>query len=279
MNREELERRIAKKEKDIEKITRRVQKWDNGLTAEDEEAAWGTYREIKQYCKDHNFSYQKENQIVEYYRACCDLRDANTTLAKYKNQLALEISKSEATKIQPIVDFLEQWKQNVREYIAEDIHNADLYYEYNSRYCDLHNNHYALVRSGEMTEEQWKEKMSEVLKNEKLYKEITNPLTFEVRAKNAEDHINHEKLDEILDKEAEAKYWNMVEKVTKITGEITDAKGLRVGRDGNLNGIIIGEDGKAKVETIIAGGQNAGIIVNVKRGPIAHFRFIVNPIK
>lgn len=277
MNREELERRIAKKENDIEKITRRVQKWDKGLTAEDEVAAWGTYREIKQYCKDHNFSYEKENQIVEYYRACCDLRDANTTLAKYKNQLALEIAKSEATKVQPIVDFLEKWKQDVREYIAEDIHNADLYYEYNSRSCDLHNNRYSIIKS--IGEEAWKKQVLEVRENEKLYKTITNPLTFEVRAKNAEDHINHERLDEILDKEAEAKYWNMVEKVTKITGEITDAKGLRVGGDGNLNGIIIGENGKANVETIVAGGQNAGIIVNVKRGPIAHFRFIVNPIK
>lgn len=279
MTREELEKRIEKKNADIEKIMRRVQKWNKGLTAEDEQAAWGTYAEIVRYCKEKNYDYEKQNQLIEYFRACRDLKDANTTLDKYKNQLTLEVAKSEATKVQAIVDFLEQWKQDVREYVAEDIHNADLYYEYNHRSCDLHNHHYALIGSGEMTEEQWKEKMAEVKKNEKHYKEITNPLTFDVWTKVIEDHINHEVLDEILDKEAEAKYWNMVEKVTTITGEINDASGLRVAHDGNLNGIIIGDKGKARLETIRTSGENAGRIVNVKRGSIAHFRLLVHEVK
>ena len=50
---------------------------------------------------------------------------------------------------------------------------------------------------------------------------------------------------------------DLLKRVTKITGPVTDWSGLRV-TQGNmgavLNGIVIGEEGKARVESILAGG-------------------------
>ena len=82
-----------------------------------------------------------------------------------------------------------------------------------------------------------------------------------------------------MNEEAEAKYLDMIERVTDITGEITDASNLEISPQGDIDGIITGKDGVAKVQTIGAGGYNTGRIVNVKRGPIFHFRVLVRRIK
>lgn len=66
---------------------------------------------------------------------------------------------------------------------------------------------------------------------------------------------------------------DLLKRVTKITGPVTDWSGLHV-TQGNmgavLNGYVIGEDGKAEVESILAGGWN------VQR---LHVRTLVKPIK
>ena len=66
---------------------------------------------------------------------------------------------------------------------------------------------------------------------------------------------------------------DLLKRVTKITGPVTDWSGLHTTR-GNmgtvLNGIVIGEDGRAEVETILAGGYN------IQR---LHCRTLVKPIR
>lgn len=66
---------------------------------------------------------------------------------------------------------------------------------------------------------------------------------------------------------------DLLKRVTKITGPVRDWKGLELTR-GNmgsvLNGVVIGEDGKARVESILAGGYN------IQR---LHVRTLVKPIK
>jgi len=66
---------------------------------------------------------------------------------------------------------------------------------------------------------------------------------------------------------------DLLKRVTKITGPVTSWAGLRVTR-GNIgpviNGIVTGEDGKAEVESIYAGGYS------VQR---LHIRTLVKPIK
>ena len=280
MNREDLEKRIAKKEADIEKINKRIAKWSSQCSSQEEkDLAYefrNSYKDYVHWCKDRNIGYSF-TPMAELRNAYGDLDEANVTLNKYKNALALEQSKNETTKVKVIVDFLEQWKQDVKDFVQEDIKNADKYYELDHKFCDLHNNRYHYVN--EIGEEEWKKQMEEVKKNRTFYKDYTTPITFEVWNKIDDDHINHKRLDEILDKEAEAKYWNMIDKVTKVTGEITDASGLRIGRDGNLNGIIIGDNGKAKLETIRTTGENVGRLVNIRKGQIAHFRLLVNEVK
>jgi hypothetical protein len=48
----------------------------------------------------------------------------------------------------------------------------------------------------------------------------------------------------------------LVYRVTAKVGKITDAKGLTIGMNGEMNGLVIGDKGSATITTILAGGYN-----------------------
>ena len=65
-----------------------------------------------------------------------------------------------------------------------------------------------------------------------------------------------EYLDIVLEAEKKAKIIDMMARIEGITGKITDAAALHIGMKGDLEGVIIGEKGTAKINTIGAGGYN-----------------------
>lgn len=77
-------------------------------------------------------------------------------------------------------------------------------------------------------------------------------------------------LDKELNKEKIAKMLDLVTRINNVVGTITDAKGLYISNAGNINGFIVGTQGKASVETIGAGGYN------IQR---FHYRTLINKIK
>lgn len=87
-------------------------------------------------------------------------------------------------------------------------------------------------------------------------------------------HATDEQIHEDNVKEGKRVILDLVNRVTKITGPILDWTGLYA-RPGNggwtvLNGFVEGEDGKASVETILAGGYNIQKL---------HCRTLVKPIR
>ena len=68
--------------------------------------------------------------------------------------------------------------------------------------------------------------------------------------------IDLEKLQRDLDHEADCKYDFIIEMTNENVRKTTDAGGLSIGRKGDLNGLIIGTNGTAKVQTSGAGGYN-----------------------
>lgn len=280
MDKQTLLDRISKKEIQIEKIKRRIEKWKNQCT-DDEISIAETYKDnyskFATYCRQYNLG-TSFTPMSELRSAYSDLTEAEVTLNKYKNQLNIIIDKESTEKIEIFVEFLNRYKSEVIKYVERNIGDVTEYYRLNSEYCEFHNSRGRIIHSGEMTEEEFRQELRlKRLKEEELRDSI-NPLLFEVYDRRQDNKVNYEKLNEILDKEIEAKYWNMVEKVTKITGEIVDASNLSIGGDGNINGIIIGKEGNAKLETILAGGYNQNIIVNVRRGQILHYRLLVNKV-
>ena len=83
------------------------------------------------------------------------------------------------------------------------------------------------------------------------------------------DELRADDLKKDLDRSAKAKYDDIIERTNDIVGEITDASGLSVGAKGELNGYITGTRGRAKVQTIGAGGYNIQCF---------HFRTLIHSI-
>jgi len=80
-----------------------------------------------------------------------------------------------------------------------------------------------------------------------------------------------EKLNKILAREKESKYFDLCNRISEVVGEITDARGLSIGnRHGELNGVVDGTKGSARIETIGAGGYNIQCF---------HYRVLVHKIR
>lgn len=281
MDKQTLLDRISKKEQQIEKLNKKIKKLENQCTEEEISIADSfrdNYSKFATYCRQYNLG-TSFTPMSELRSAYSDLDEATTTLNKYKNQLNNIIDKESTEKVEIFVEFLNRYKTEIIKYVEKNIDLVTKYYRLNNEYCEFYNSRNSIIRSGEMTEDEWKTELKRKKIKEEDLQDSINPLLFEVYDNRQDNKINYEELNEILDKEIEAKYWNMVERVTKVTGEIIDASDLSIGGDGNINGIIIGKEGKAKLETILAGGYNQNIIVNTRRGQVLHYRLIVNKIK
>lgn len=77
-------------------------------------------------------------------------------------------------------------------------------------------------------------------------------------------------LDKALEAEKKAKIIDLVNRIEKIVGRIVDGENLHIGAKGDLEGVIIGDKGKAKINTIGAGGYNIQCF---------HFRTLIHEIK
>lgn len=265
-----LKERISKKEIQIEKINKRIAKWEAAKTDE-----WFIKDQAKWFAYDNPKSVKTYDQLIEamlnYYNgretrdqvtirlelnksqhlkeadreikyAKKDLEDANNSLNKYRNQLTLLEAKAATPKIGVLVQFLENWKQNMISFLKEEIAKVEEYRTLNIRMSDVYYDD--------------KEEYLRLSKKCRAIKASTHPLAFELYTSKTEDHFNLDEANKILDEDVETKYWNLVNKVTDITGEIEDVAHVSIGLDGNLNGYIIGNKGKAKIETIGAGGYN-----------------------
>lgn len=63
-------------------------------------------------------------------------------------------------------------------------------------------------------------------------------------------------LDEFLNEEIQARRVDLYYRCSAVVGIIKDATGITMGMNGSLNGIVVGDEGKASVRTILAGGYN-----------------------
>jgi hypothetical protein len=252
MNIEELNVKIEKKKADIEKrksITLKFEKKFEILTDEFER---------KWTPEDIRTSNNK-------------LRDLEIQLENLYKQKEKVKTKNEIERIPVIEEFLEQWKIKAIEWYTQN---------YNSLL------EYIKERSNKQKQfEQWKQEKGIFHYNSKEAKEkevelgidykthtMRMKMRFNVLTLKLYDNRNNWK--QILEKEIELDKNNkralFVNRVKEITGLINDAKGLSIGDNGEINGIVIGELGKAKVETISAGGYNI---------QCWHFRVLVHKFK
>lgn len=293
MSKEELLKRIEKKKNDIEKINKRIAKWSKGLRQQDidivkpfgePDYVYGTSNYKQQYAiYDDYKAVEKDNipesddwnkgpNFYELYSAYRDLGDNKLTLNKYKNALALVDDKNSKPVIKIFKEFFDNQKEDLIEWVKPLV---DKYFELESKSCDLHNSAGNREKYPNMTREECYQESNKLWEKARAIRSIywvDKAIDLGVRRDKAQ-------FRKFLDKYYEDRYWELINKVTKVTGEITDVTRLKMGYDGSINGTIIGDNGKAKIETIVTSGDNENIIVNVKHGQRAHYRVLVHKIK
>lgn len=175
----------------------------------------------------------------------------------------LELQKAKDTEFesipQVIKDFVHNWRLRAFKITMEQVA------EYETRYKEIEKLYDDSFKHGYGSQE-YKELMDKYKKSYQLlintYSQLVRIIAFK---RNKEQELN-----DLLDKEEKAKIFDLIRRVTKVVGTITDASGLSVGyQNGELNGIVIGTDGKAEVETIGAGGYNIQIF---------HYRVLVKKL-
>ena len=213
------------------------------------------------------------------------LTDATRILNNWKEKLSLAIEQDRfltgnAPKV--IVDFLEEWKQNAFEYYKERYSNflnirAELREKvYNARkeaYLTLPE--YERIRNiyKDMKDDSYitysfllnlhpsapvEKYLAERELDSKTVKMILNVHADAIVISMCEYHDGPTReawLEKVLEKEKKAKMLDLINRINHVVGSITDAEGLRI-KAGNLNGVVLGETGAVRVETIGAGGYN-----------------------
>ena len=191
-----------------------------------------------------------------------DLAVEQEKLQRWEEKLKIEQEK-DVCPVKAIEDFLLNWEKKAKEYYMKEsqeyikeykLHKYALENLYENESLD--DEYHTLYHSEMDRFYKWKEKYVSAVTDR-----VTNPY---------KGTTDTEKLESIIHQEKVRKSENLVDRVTNVVGEITDATGLYVANNLELNGKITGTKCSATVTTIYAGGYAVQCL---------HFRTLINPIK
>lgn len=266
-----IQKRIEGKEKEISKLEKKLER-----ILKAEETNW----KVNPY-------YYSESDKRWTER---DLNNARTSLEDYKKQLEVLLQKNASRNVPAILNFLAMWKEKVttryteglKEYFEEYKKVRSLLKEYAKIQFEYTEESKNLYKKYEEANSILYHKTHGYFEKKMVYvpwrkKEVEQ----DVKVKEGEyewlkpynqydEDEAYKRLQKDVEEEANRKYDFIIERTNKIVGQITDASGLYISNNLELNGIIIGTNGKARVETIIAGGWNI---------QCEHFRVLVHPVK
>lgn len=276
MTKEQLQERIEKSIIKIEKLEKKVNKYSNLVSQEfkdlvDEVLKNDDYSKLKEYNKMKHDAHHCQGDEYDYYHGKSDLEAAIKTYNNYIIKIKEMEQYESEEKIEVIWNFLTDWETKAYDWY---IQNANLYMELYDKYDEV----------WEGSKEQYKydgsyttydgKRVQRTCYNETRFREnyyfniqsLTKLITNAYRKT-----IDTEKLAKVLKDEKDRKYKDLIQRVTKVVGKITDASMLKIGnQNGEINGRIKGENGTCIVETISAGGYNIQCF---------HYRVLINKIK
>lgn len=247
-----LTKRVEGKKAELKKLTAKMERI---------EKAQATNWEVNPYYYDELDLRSTAKQIAQ----------AEQALADYTAKLEAEQEKANSRNVTVIIEFLENWKQNMRDFYADEFAKYPEAYAEHRKYIDELDAMYAW----NMPRDEYKKLREQEKRANALHANRWGHLfPYISRKRNRESEtytftFKTEEFEKEIKREAERKYDDIIERTQAIVGTITDASALKVGHKGNLDGIIIGTKGKAKVQTIGAGGYNIQCF---------HFRTLIHEI-
>lgn len=219
--------------------------------------------------------YEVSRKLDDIKGATKKLAEAEEVLGNWKEKLSVEVNNEkflEDNAPQVIKDFLNDWKQmsyewHIKRYNDYQVFKEKIEKEEQEAYDEL-----GIQKYRTPSREQ-----SKILKEKGLdYRSIQDRKSnFAGGAVLHMDGIYKEAerlawLEKTLERERKAKMLDLIHRISKVVGEITDASYLEINQKGNIDGYVIGTDGEAWVNTIGAGGYAIQCF---------HYRTLVKPKK
>lgn len=228
-----LEIRIDGCTKRIEKIEKKITRLENLIYKKQQRIKDG---------KEENNKYPNGKYFVEsecelhqedIERAKRDLKSEQAKLKEYKEKRNKEIERdSKIPNVPAVEQFLQHWKEEANKYYINELQELKIF---KSNVKDL----------------KYKERIKKI--NNRFSREILYLSEFKGLELN-------NKIEKMLNNEVNRKRIDLYTRCSEKVGIITDASNLHIGDNLSLNGFVIGENGKAEVETIYAGGYNIQVL-------------------
>ena len=269
---ETIKERIQKAEEKIEKKQGTIARAKKIIANKEAKIAKTTDKDEIEWLKD-----DIENQMDSIKNAEKEIKETTEKLEGYKAELQKLVEKANSRNVKAILEFLEMWKKNVTKFYldrfaqypkAYEQYRKDIrkyeeisYWEWRQMKKNDRAKYTLLDMERREIEEQFKARFGFLETYIGAYSESGQYLP---------DEFDLNRFQKDLQKDAEAKYDDIIERTNRVVGEIKDASKLTVGAKGELNGYIFGTKGTAKVETIGAGGYNIQCF---------HFRTLIHEVK
>lgn len=241
-----------------------------------------------------NWDINSKRRDIE--EAIKKLTEAEQVAKNWEDKLGAQISRDafiEANTPQIIKDFLENWKASAIEYYRKRRiefieYKKELRQKERDARLEALRTLPELEKAREIYKDRdlsdfdlanlWPRKAVEAFLGERGldYRSIREKLaarsdSVTVRLLDIRDDAEREAwLENAMEEEKKAKLADLIGRINKVVGTITDASGLYIGSKGEINGYVVGTEGKAKIETIGAGGYNIVCF---------HFRTLVHEFK
>ena len=236
---EYIKKRVEGKEKEIVKMEKKLERIKK---------AQATDWEVNPY-------YYDEGDLKSTER---DLAEAREKLENLKNELKKAEEKAASRDVKAIIDFLEVWKQNTRQFYSDSI----------PRFLKARAEYWEKEKKLDWTV--LKERQRILKERKQLREAFIERWGYMLEYIPHGDNFDWERFERDIKNEADKKYDDIIKRTNKIVGKITDASNLEVGYKGDLDGYVIGEKGIAHVHTVGAGGYNVQCF---------HFRVLVHEVK
>ncbi len=202
-------------------------------------------------------------------RANQELQEAEERLHKWEAKLVAEEKEAGEPRIEAVETFLENWKCSAREYYNLRITEYRTYRAERTKKRKALENEFrskGIFLYGKEMHDAEKEAGIDYDSSRQYVKSHFDALVVDIVSRGAQ---GPEFLEKSLDDEVKRKRRNLIARVKKVTGTIIDASGLYIAGNFEINGVVIGENGKARVTTISAGGWNVQCL---------HFRVLVKSL-
>ena len=158
--------------------------------------------------------------------------------------------KSVQIRIPVIETFLEAWRKTAYEYYLNSVREGKEIEKKHRKWVEEQKKEY------KSKGDNWFDMLGHTHWKETVFKYWNeNKMAYNLISYGKEEYII-ERLNNILDSEVESKRISLISRTEKKIGGIIDATELYIADDGSINGFILGENGKAEINTIYAGGYN-----------------------